>query len=124
MSAIESPGSVLRDLRNVQIHGFIAFSSSVVLHKSRSTALDLDTASGFLLDVFDVGTTLTDNLSTEVESNDRFEVYGNLLLGPLALREQVRGKQRVSSEDDLRDPLNLSRPALVLCGGNVFHLQG
>jgi hypothetical protein len=73
----------------VQIHGLIAFSSSIVLHETRSTALYLDTASSFLLDVFDVGTTLTNNLSTEVESNDRFEVNGDLLLGPLALRNRL-----------------------------------
>jgi uncharacterized protein with von Willebrand factor type A (vWA) domain len=89
MSAFRSTGSVLRNLRNVQIHGFIAFSSSVVLHETRSTTLDLDTASSFLLNVFDVGTTLTDNLSTEVESNDRFKVHGNLLFGPLALGKRL-----------------------------------
>jgi putative ubiquitin-RnfH superfamily antitoxin RatB of RatAB toxin-antitoxin module len=93
MSVFKSTGSVLRDLRNVQIHGFITFSTSVVLHETRSTALDLDTASSFLLNVFDVGTTLTDNLSTEVEANDRLEIYGNLLLGPLALKNRLEGSR-------------------------------
>ena len=77
------------NLRNVQIHRLVAFSSSVVLHETGSTTLDLDTASSFLLNVFDVGTTLTDNLSTEVESNDRFKVHGNLLFGPLALGKRL-----------------------------------
>jgi hypothetical protein len=81
----ESIGSVFGNLRNVQIHGFVAFSSSVVLHETRTTTLDLDTASSFLLNMFDVGTALTNNLSTEVETDDRLEVHGNLLLGPLAL---------------------------------------
>jgi hypothetical protein len=78
----------------MQIHRFIAFGSSVVLHEARSTALDLDTASSFLLDVFDIRTTLTYHLSTEVEANDRFEVHGNLLFGPLALLGRVRDEQR------------------------------
>jgi hypothetical protein len=82
----------------VQIHGFVAFSSSVVLHETRSTALDLDTASSFLLDVFDVGTALTDDLGTEVESNDRFEVHGNLLLGPLALEKKSEVKRELAQK--------------------------
>lgn len=78
----------------MQIHRFIAFGSSVVLHEARSTTLDLDTASSLLLDVFDIRTTLAYNLSTEVEANDRLEVHGDLLFGPLALLEQVRDEQR------------------------------
>jgi hypothetical protein len=82
---VESIGPVFGNLRNVQIHRFVAFGSSVVLHETRSTTLDLNTASSFLLDVFDIRTALTNNLSTEVEADNRLEVHGNLLLGPLAL---------------------------------------
>ena len=72
----------------MQVHGFVAFGSGVVLHETRSTALDLNTASSLLLDVLDIRTTLTYHLSAEVETNDRLEVHGNLFLGPLTLKNR------------------------------------
>lgn len=69
----------------MQVHRFIAFMPGVVLHEARSTAFDLDTASSFLLDVFDIRTTLTYDLSTQVKAGNRLEVYSDLLLRPFAL---------------------------------------
>jgi len=52
------------NLRYVQIHGFIIFLTSVLILEARSATFDLDTATGFSLDVFDVFASSTDNLST------------------------------------------------------------
>ena len=64
-----------------------------MLHETGSTTLDLDTASGFLLDMFDIRTALTYNLSTEVEAGDRLEVDGDLFFRPLALRNMSEMKR-------------------------------
>lgn len=49
---------------NMQIHRFVGFLASAMFHESASTPLDLNSAAGFLLDVLDIGTALTDHLST------------------------------------------------------------
>lgn len=69
----------------MQIHGLITLVSGIVLHETRSTALDLDTASSLLLDVFDIGTTLAYDLGTEIESGNRLKIHRDLLLWPFAL---------------------------------------
>ena len=56
-----------------------------MLHKSRTTALDLDAAARFLLDMLDIGAPVTYDLGSQVEAWNRFEVDGNLLLWPFAL---------------------------------------
>lgn len=66
-------------------HVLIALAPCCKLQVARTTALDLDTASGLLLNVLHVGTAMTDNLSSQVESGNRFKLYGDLLLGPFAL---------------------------------------
>lgn len=57
-----------------------------MLDEAGAAALDLDTAASFLLDVFDVGTAVADDLSTEVEARDGLEVHGDFLLWPFALK--------------------------------------
>lgn len=70
----------------MQIHLLIALVPSVVLHEARVAALDLYTASSLLLNVLDVGSTLTNDLGSEVEAWDGFEIYGNLFFGPFSLQ--------------------------------------
>lgn len=69
----------------MQEHRLITLPASTGLDKSRAAALDLDTAASLLLDVLHVGATLADNLRTEVESRNGFEVDGNALIRPFAL---------------------------------------
>lgn len=63
-------------------HVLIALMIGGCFEVAGTAALDLDTTSGFLLDVLHVGTAMTDYLSSQVETVNRFEVNGNLLLGP------------------------------------------
>jgi hypothetical protein len=69
----------------MQIHIFITLATSTMLHESGTTAFDLDTASGLLLDVLDISTTMTNNLSTKVETRNRLKVDWNLLFWPFTL---------------------------------------
>jgi hypothetical protein len=69
---------------DVQIHGLITLVPGIVLHETRSTALNLDTASSLLLDMFDIGAALAYNLGTEVEARNGLEIHRNLLLWPFA----------------------------------------
>ncbi|KAH0357788.1 hypothetical protein KCU83_g181, partial [Aureobasidium melanogenum] len=93
------------------IHGLITLVSGIVLHETRSTALNLDAASSLLLDMFDIGAALAYNLGTEVEARNGLEIHRNFLLWPFTLW------------NDLHDPWNLSRPALALYDGNVSRLR-
>lgn len=77
---------ISRDLRNMEIHGLIALLASVVLDKAGATTLDLDAAASLLLNVLNIGATVADNLSTKVETRDRFEVDRNLFFGPFTLK--------------------------------------
>lgn len=58
-----------------------------MLHKSGATALNLDAAARFLLDMLDIGAPVTHDLSSEIKAWYRFEVDGDLLLWPFALHE-------------------------------------
>lgn len=70
----------------MQIHVLVALTVSGSLQVSRTAALDLHTALGFLLDMLDISTAVPNNLSTQVEAGDRLQANGDLLLGPFALR--------------------------------------
>lgn len=72
-------------IRDMKEHGFIAFMVSRRFKVARASTFDLNTASGFLLDMLHIGTAVTDYLSTEVEAMNRLKVDGNLLLGPFPL---------------------------------------
>jgi hypothetical protein len=69
----------------MEIHILITLTASTLLHESGTTALDLNTASGLLLDVLHIGTTMTYNLSTKVEAREWFEIDWDLLFRPFTL---------------------------------------
>lgn len=69
----------------MQIHGLITLVSGIVLHETRSTAFDLDTASSLLLNVFDIGAALAYDLGTKVKTRNWLEIHRDLLLWPFAL---------------------------------------
>lgn len=69
----------------MQKHVLIALAAGRCFHVAGAAALDLDAAPGFLLDVFDVGSAVSDDLGTEVEARHRLEANRDLLLGPFAL---------------------------------------
>jgi hypothetical protein len=69
----------------VQIHILVTLTTSAMLHESRATALDLNTASCLLLDVLNISAAMTNNLSTKIEAWKRFEVDWDLLFGPFTL---------------------------------------
>lgn len=55
----------------MQEHGLVAFTVGGLLEESGSLPLDLDTTTRLVLDVLDVGTTMTNDLSAEVETWNR-----------------------------------------------------
>jgi hypothetical protein len=69
----------------MQEHGLIALAAGSNLHVTRPTALDLDATARLLLDVLDVGTTMPDHLSAQIEAWQGIQANGNFLLGPFAL---------------------------------------
>lgn len=69
----------------MQIHLLIAFSASTMLHKSRIAALDLNTASRFLLDVLNVSASMTHDLCSQIESRKGLKIDGDTLFRPFAL---------------------------------------
>jgi hypothetical protein len=87
--SVKIPEQNLQYLRNMEIHILIALTTGAMLHKSGTTALDLDTASGLLLDVLHISATMTNNLSTKVEAREWFEIDWNLLFGPFTLIKLV-----------------------------------
>ena len=60
-----------------------------MLHEAGITAFDLDAASGFLLDVLDVSSTVSDNLCSQVEALNGLEVNWNPFFGPFATAKLV-----------------------------------
>ena len=70
----------------MKVHGLIALSIRAMLHETGVAALDLDTTSRFLLNVLDIGATMTDYLCSEVEAWDWFKVNGYAFFWPFALQ--------------------------------------
>lgn len=77
---IRSPNSMLANcveilieipLRDMEEHVLVTFSIRGCFQVARSSALDLHTTSSLLLNVLDVGTTMSNNLSAQVESMNR-----------------------------------------------------
>lgn len=60
-----------------------------MFHKARTTSLDLNAASSLLLDMLDISTAVTNNLSTKVEPRKWLERDGNLFLWPFALKLSI-----------------------------------
>lgn len=69
----------------MKIHVLVTFTPCPVLHKSRTSALDLDTAPSFLLYVLHIGPAMTDNLGPQIEARDGLEIDRNFLFRPFAL---------------------------------------
>jgi hypothetical protein len=69
----------------VQEHRLVALPASARFDESRASTLDLNATASLLLDVLHVGTTLADNLRTQIESRNWFKVNRNPLIGPFAL---------------------------------------
>jgi hypothetical protein len=73
----------------MQIHLLIALHLSIVLLESTASALDLDSATRLLLDVLDVRSTSSNDLSAQVESGNGFEIDRDALLRPLATAQVI-----------------------------------
>jgi hypothetical protein len=71
--------------RHMKEHRFVAFTTSARFDKSRATALDLNTATSLLLDVLHISTTLSDDLSAQVETGDWLKIDWDALIRPFAL---------------------------------------
>lgn len=69
----------------MQEHRLVALPASARFDEPRAPTLDLNATASLLLDVLYVGTTLTDNLRTQIEPGDRFKINRNPLIGPFAL---------------------------------------
>lgn len=76
-------------LRNMQVHLLIALHLGIMFFEAAASALDLNSAAGFLLDVLDVRSASSDNLGAQVESRNGLEIDGNALFGPLAASQMV-----------------------------------
>jgi hypothetical protein len=76
---------MLGHLRDVKIHILVALTTCSMLHESGTTALDLNTASGLLLDVLNISAAVTYNLSSKIETWKRFKVDWDLLFRPFTL---------------------------------------
>lgn len=70
----------------MQEHRLIALALGAVLDEARATAFDLNTTTGALLNVLHIGTALANDLGTQIESGDRFEVDGDAFFWPFTLR--------------------------------------
>ena len=75
----------------MQIHRFITLLVGTMFRKARSTAFDLDTASRFLLDMFDICAPMTYNLCAKIEAWKWLQVDRNTFFGPFALPDIVNG---------------------------------
>lgn len=69
----------------MKIHRLIAFHLGISLGESRPTTFDLDAASCLALNVLDVCAAMPDNLGTQVEAGNRFQVDRNSFLWPFSL---------------------------------------
>lgn len=88
---------MVRCIRDMKEHVLIALVVSGCFEVARAAAFDLDTTSGFLLDVLHIGTAMADHLSSQVETVNRLEIDGNLLFRPFPLQKTlaVNGVTRV-----------------------------
>jgi hypothetical protein len=69
----------------MQIHVLITLFTGSMLHETRTSSLDLNTTSGLLLNMLDVGPSMTNNLGAKIEAGNWFKINGDLLLRPFAL---------------------------------------
>ena len=84
--------------------------------------LDLDTAVGLLLDVLHIRATMADNLGTQVEAGNGFEVDGDPVVWPFFLFGLDRKTMRIILlyvPGRIR-PARRAADPLSLCAGIVF----
>ena len=77
--------AVAANLRNMQVHWLIALLAGTVFHEPRPSSLDLDATSGLLLNMLHVRTTVTYNLSPQIESWNGIKIDWDSFFGPFAL---------------------------------------
>jgi len=70
---------------DMEVERFVAFLPSTVFHEAGATAFDLDSAAGFLLDVFDILPAVADDAGAEVEAGYGLETDDDFLFGPFTL---------------------------------------
>lgn len=68
----------------MEVEGLLALLGSV-LPEAGPFAFDLDTATGFLLNMLDILPTVADHRSSQVETRDWLQPHHNPFFGPLAL---------------------------------------
>lgn len=78
---------IVHHSRHMEEHRFVTFAASARFDEARATALDLNTATGGLLDVLHVSTTLSNDLGSQVETGDWLKIDGDALIRPFALYE-------------------------------------
>ena len=69
----------------MEVHWLIALAVGAMFHKTRIPPFDLNTTSGFLLDVLYVGASMTHYLCPQVEAWNWLQVDGYPLFRPFAL---------------------------------------
>lgn len=91
----------------MKVHGLVAFSIRTMLHEAGVATFDLDAASSFLLDVLNIGASMTNHLCAEIEAWYGLQVDRNPLFGPLAPSKFVtlNGIRFASSEAPLIDQI-------------------
>jgi hypothetical protein len=72
-------------LRYVQKHGLITLPAGAWFQETGATTLDLHLATSLLLNVLHICTSLSNNLGSEIESRDRFQINRNPFFGPFTL---------------------------------------
>ena len=75
--------------RDVEVHRFIALAVSAMFHKPGISPFDLNATSGFLLDVLNVGASMTHHLCSQVEAWNGLQVDGYPLFRPFALQSML-----------------------------------
>ena len=68
----------------MKVHWLITFFVCAEFHKAGVAAFDLDTASSFLLDVFNVRTSMTHHLGSKIEAWNGFEIDRNSFFRPFS----------------------------------------
>ena len=69
----------------MQEHFLVALPVGRSFQVAGTLALDLYAAAGFLLNVFNIGSAMANDLCTKVEARNRFKADGDLLFGPFPL---------------------------------------
>jgi hypothetical protein len=102
-------------------HRFITFTAGRLFNEARITALNLNAASSLLLNVLHISTTLTHNLSSQVETGDWLQVDGDTRIGPFALCQISKPFRLDKWEWDglLHGHIHPAQPAARARGGGI-----